>query len=155
MHRDGISVLDFEGEPARPLAERRGKVSPLRDVAGMLRSLHYASVAARMLPSPRPDAELPAASALAAWHAQAHEAFLGAYLAAHHRPTLEERDSQERLPSGESFAGLLPDPEFFTALLDALLLEKAAYELRYEAQNRPDWAIIPLQGLMSLLPDAP
>ncbi len=110
----GFSVIDFEGEPARPLAERRRPASPLRDVAGMLRSLDYAArTAAR-------DGELDAD----AWLAGARAAFLDAY--------------------GEIGRG-------DAALLDAFELEKACYEVRYEAANRPEWLWLPLAALERLV----
>jgi trehalose synthase-fused probable maltokinase len=110
----GISVIDFEGEPARPLAERRLPSSPLRDVAGMLRSLDYAARTAERAADLRVDAWLP----------QARAAFLGAYDGA--APTL-------------------------TGLLEAFELEKACYEIRYEAANRPDWAWLPLAAVERLV----
>jgi trehalose synthase-fused probable maltokinase len=102
----GLSVIDFEGEPARPLDERRKPSSPLRDVAGMLRSLDYA---ARTVERRAPVAAV-------TWLPEAREAFLGAYGAA--RPALE-----------------------------AFELEKALYEVRYEANNRPDWLWLPLRAI--------
>jgi trehalose synthase-fused probable maltokinase len=107
----GFSVIDFEGEPARPLDERRLPGSPLRDVAGLLRSLDYAArTAAREAATFNADA----------WLANASEAFLGAYS-----------------PIGPSE----------TALLMAFELEKACYEVRYEANNRPDWLWLPLAAV--------
>ena len=109
----GFSVIDFEGEPARPLADRRRPSSPLRDVAGMLRSLDYA---ARTVESPgAPDAE--------AWLTDARSAFIGAY------GGVGERE---------------------TGLLAAFELEKACYEVRYEASNRPDWLWLPLAAVERL-----
>jgi trehalose synthase-fused probable maltokinase len=110
----GFSVIDFEGEPARPLAERRVPASPLRDVAGMLRSLDYAaSTAARTGP-------LEAAQ----WVTMARAAFLGAYA-----------------PIADDERGLL----------DAFELEKALYEVRYEAANRPTWLSLPMSAVERLL----
>ncbi len=106
----GYSVIDFEGEPARPLAERRLPSSPLRDVAGMLRSLDYAALTAAR------DAGLDAA----AWLPRAREAFAAAY------------------------GGIGPSE---AALLEAFELEKACYEVRYEASNRPGWLWIPLAAV--------
>lgn len=110
----GYSVIDFEGEPARPLAERRAPSSPLRDVAGLLRSLDYAArtTAAR---DPAFDAD--------AWLDAARVAFLAAYGVA-----------DEDAP-----------------LLAAFELEKACYEVRYEASNRPDWAWLPLAAVERLV----
>jgi maltose alpha-D-glucosyltransferase / alpha-amylase len=121
-------VIDFEGEPSKPLAQRREKRSPLRDVAGMLRSLDYARNAAL-----RAQAELDSTRLALAdrWYADARAAFLDAYVAAvlSGNPTLLPRDVD--------------------APLAALELEKAAYEVLYELNNRPDWLPIPLAALTS------
>jgi maltokinase len=124
---DGWVVLDFEGEPARPLLERRRKRSPLRDVAGMLRSFAYAASASE-LQRGTPVAE--------DWESRAREAFLAGYL---------ETVDQVLLPAGR--AGI-------ETLLSMFELEKAVYELRYELDNRPDWVRIPVAGILRLL-DAP
>jgi len=117
-------ILDFEGEPARSLLERRRKRSPLRDVAGMLRSFAYAASASQLLRGvPAPDG----------WEERAREDFLEAYLEAVD-PTL--------LPAGR------PATE---KLLQIFELEKAVYELRYELNNRPDWVPIPVAGIARLL----
>jgi maltokinase len=105
----GFSVIDFEGEPARPLDERRRPTSPMRDVAGMLRSLDYAAR----------TAERGAPGVGETWLTEARGAFLGAYG-----------------PGGP--------------LLDAFELEKALYEVRYEANNRPDWLWLPLGAIERL-----
>ena len=111
----GFSVIDFEGEPARPLAERRQPGSPLRDVAGMLRSLDYAArTVAR--DDPTFDAD--------DWQAEAREAFIGAY------------------------GGVDPAE---AGLLQAFELEKACYEVRYEAGNRPEWLWLPLAAVERLI----
>jgi trehalose synthase-fused probable maltokinase len=117
-------ILDFEGEPARPLLERRRKRSPLRDVAGMLRSFAYAASAAGLqLGHAVPED----------WEDRARESFLAGYLA-----------------SVDS--GLLPAGEALTrTLLSIFELEKAVYELRYELNNRPDWVAIPVAGIARLL----
>jgi predicted trehalose synthase len=117
-------ILDFEGEPARPLLERRRKRSPLRDVAGMLRSFAYVASASDIQRGhPAPDG----------WEGRARDAFLGAYL-----------ESVE--PS------LLPASQAGTEkLLQIFELEKAVYELRYELNNRPDWVGIPVRGILRLL----
>ena len=117
-------VLDFEGEPARPLLERRRKRSPLRDVAGMLRSFAYAASAAAI----QRGAEAPEG-----WEERTREAFLAGYFGAVD-PAL--------LPPGESNA---------RTLLTIFELEKAVYELRYELNNRPDWVRIPVAGIARLL----
>jgi predicted trehalose synthase len=117
-------ILDFEGEPARSLLERRRKRSPLRDVAGMLRSFAYAASASQLLRGvPAPEG----------WEEQARESFLEAYLHAV-EPSL--------LPAGR------PATE---KLLQIFELEKAVYELRYELNNRPDWVSIPVAGIVRLL----
>ncbi len=121
---DDWLVIDFEGEPARPLAERRRKRSPLRDVAGMLRSFAYAASAAPILRG----VEVPAG-----WEQQAREEFLGGYMETV-EPTL-----------------LPPSDEAITRLLSIFELEKAVYELRYELDNRPDWVSIPVAGIVRLL----
>jgi maltokinase len=117
-------VLDFEGEPARTLVERRRKRSPLRDVAGMLRSFEYAASASRILhDTPAPDG----------WLTEVRAAFVRGYLA-----TVDK--------------ALLPPGQAATERLIAVFeLEKAVYELRYELNNRPDWASIPVAGICRLL----
>jgi maltokinase len=117
-------VIDFEGEPARPLPERRRKRSPLRDVAGMLRSFAYAASAAPILRG----VEVPEG-----WERRAREEFLAGYL-----QTVEKT----LLP---------PSDEAITRLLAIFELEKAVYELRYELDNRPDWVSIPVAGILRLL----
>ena len=108
-------VLDFEGEPARPLAERRRKSTPLRDVAGMLRSFAYAAETMRGS----------GAAGTGAWERDARDAFLGGY-----------HDGAD--------ASLLPAAASDRAqLLAACELEKALYELRYELDNRPGWVARP------------
>jgi maltokinase len=117
-------VLDFEGEPARPLLERRRKRSPLRDVAGMLRSFAYAASASD-LQHGRPAPE--------GWEERARDAFLGGYL---------EAVDSVLLPPGEAPT---------RTMLSIFELEKAVYELRYELNNRPDWVGIPVAGIVRLL----
>jgi trehalose synthase-fused probable maltokinase len=126
-------VIDFEGEPARPLSERRTKHSPLLDVAGMLRSFHYAGAAARAgARSEVAEADLAAWTGL--WSRWVAAEFLKAYLQATRGAPFCPRSGQ----AGE-------------ALLTAHLLEKAVYELGYELNNRPEWAAIPLRGIMEIL----
>jgi len=117
-------ILDFEGEPARSLLDRRRKRSPLRDVAGMLRSFAYAASASELLRG------LPAPGA---WEDQARAAYLDAYL-----DTIEPF----LLPAGRSA---------IEKLLAIFELEKAIYELHYELNNRPDWVRIPVAGIDRLL----
>jgi maltokinase len=124
---DDWVILDFEGEPARPVIERRRKRSPLRDVAGMLRSFAYAASAAELLhDTPAPDG----------WEEQARAQFLEGYLGAAD-PAL--------LPSGALA---------IERLLTVFELEKAVYELRYELDNRPDWVRIPVAGIQRLIAQA-
>lgn len=131
-------ITDFEGEPARPLSERRLKRSPLRDVAGMLRSFHYAAYTSLFVQEAHGVAREDEIAAIEPWarfwYGWASTEFLRNYL-------------QLARP-----AGLLPDhPEKLSILLDAYLLEKAVYEVGYEINNRPDWLIIPLHGILQLL----
>jgi maltokinase len=120
-------IIDFEGEPARPVTERRRKRSPLRDVAGMLRSFAYAAIAAELLhDTPAP----------AAWEEEARVQFLDGYL---------ETVDPTLLPSG-SLA--------IERLLTVYELEKSVYELRYELDNRPDWVRIPVAGIQRLIEHA-
>jgi maltose alpha-D-glucosyltransferase/alpha-amylase len=126
-------IIDFEGEPARPLEERRAKSSPLRDVAGLLRSFSYAAAAA-VSKAEGPAQNAPGrAEVLDRFAANASAAFLGAYRAVH----AESRRQWVREASE-------------AALLDLFLLEKAAYEVCYEAANRPGWIGIPLHGLAAV-----
>ncbi|MCC6366225.1 MAG: putative maltokinase [Bryobacterales bacterium] len=127
-------ILDFEGEPARPLAERRAKHSPLKDVAGMLRSFSYAAYASLLnYTTRRPDDYSRLAPWGRLWESATASEFLRVYLAT----------------AGE--AGFLPgDRRGLRTLLEAYLLDKALYELRYELNNRPAWIRIPLLGILSL-----
>jgi maltokinase len=117
-------VIDFEGEPARSLPERRRKRSPLRDIAGMTRSFAYAADAGLLLEGPAPPE---------GWVEACRSAFIDGYLAS----------ADERL--------LPPSRSGFDRLLALFELEKLVYELRYEARNRPAWAAIPVVGLLRLL----
>ena len=112
----GWVVIDFEGEPLRPLAERNRPDSPLRDVAGMLRSLDYAAASAELT-----------ADEAAEWVATHQEVFLDGY------------------------ASAAPDPREDAAVLRALILDKALYEVVYEARNRPTWLPIPTRAVTRLL----
>jgi trehalose synthase-fused probable maltokinase len=120
-------ILDFEGEPARTLVERRRKRSPLRDVAGMLRSFAYAATAAELTR----NADIPED-----WEERARERFLESYL---------ETVDATLLPPGEAA---------IERLLAVFELEKAVYELRYELDNRPDWVGIPVAGIERLMHQA-
>lgn len=121
----GWVLIDFEGEPLRPLAERNALDSPLRDVAGMLRSLDY--VAGTLT---RPDARTAPGADVREWCTQAQEAFLGGY--------------------GE----VGTDPREHGALLTAFILDKALYEVVYEARNRPSWLSLPIEAIDRLLQEA-
>jgi maltose alpha-D-glucosyltransferase/alpha-amylase len=132
-----FAIIDFEGEPTRALAERRAKYSPLRDVAGMMRSFAYAAAMAakeRAGSDVDPDAEIRAAH----WERDARSAFLDGYLhagkASAEAPTLlpHTRDDVQ-------------------ALLALFETEKVFYELAYELNNRPEWAWVPLRGVAKLL----
>jgi maltose alpha-D-glucosyltransferase / alpha-amylase len=132
---DDFYIIDFEGEPARPFAQRRAKHSPLRDVAGMLRSLNYAAWSALLEagagePETIKALEQPAVD----WEREASGTFMQGY-----KNTIEGCSS---CPA---------DPETFARLLDLFILEKALYEVRYELANRPSWLRIPVEGIMSLL----
>jgi len=127
-------LIDFEGEPARSLEERRQKSSPLRDVAGLMRSLSYASAAAQSATEAATQQTADRKRALfERFRVHATEAFLGQYRAA----------------VAESPTPLVA-PEAEQALLDLFLIEKAAYEIRYEAANRPTWLSLPVRGLAAL-----
>jgi maltose alpha-D-glucosyltransferase / alpha-amylase len=127
-------LIDFEGEPARSLDERRQKSSPLRDVAGLMRSLSYASAAAQSTTEAATQQTADRKRTLfERFRVHATDAFLGQYRAA----------------VAESPTSLVaPDAE--QALLDLFLIEKAAYEIRYEAANRPTWLGLPVRGLAAL-----
>jgi maltose alpha-D-glucosyltransferase/alpha-amylase len=130
-------IIDFEGEPARPLSERRRKGSPLQDVAGMLRSFHYAPYAVLLGQAPGVAFDASEIAKLEPWarlwHRWVSAAFLKAYLAT--------AGAAPFLPS---------DRRELEQLLDAFLLDKALYELNYELNNRPVWAQIPVEGILQL-----
>jgi maltose alpha-D-glucosyltransferase / alpha-amylase len=133
-------IIDFEGEPARPLSERRIKRSSLRDVAGMLRSFHYAAYAGLFGRGAITAHDNPAFLEpwILFWHQWVTAAFLRAYLDAASDAPFLPRTRRE-----------------IEVLLDGLLLEKAMYELRYELNNRPDWVKIPIAGILQLLETGP
>jgi maltose alpha-D-glucosyltransferase/alpha-amylase len=145
-------IIDFEGEPARSLDERRRKQSPLRDVAGMLRSFSYA---ARTGLQSAITANPAQAANLEAWTTAWEDAVTSAFLD-HYRSTIATNPAlvpaQElgapRLAS-ETWVRRTHDPADQT-ILEALLLEKASYELLYELNNRPTWLVIPLTGLLAI-----
>jgi maltokinase len=128
----GWYVLDFEGEPARPLAERTAPSSPLKDVAGMLRSFHYAAQVG-LMDRAEQNVELYAARA-DAWEQHNRDAFLAGYLGV---------DAvKELLPADEGSCA---------AVLTAFELDKAVYELLYERAHRPDWVSVPQSAITRLL----
>jgi maltose alpha-D-glucosyltransferase/alpha-amylase len=131
-------IIDFEGEPMRPLSERRIKRSALRDVAGMLRSFHYAPYAVLFGQAPgvviRAEDEPQLDAAATFWHHTVSAAFLRAYLAT--------SAGAPHLPASR---------DELRILLDAYTLEKALYEIVYELSNRPEWVRIPLRGVLELL----
>lgn len=134
-------IIDFEGEPARPLDERREKGAALQDVAGMLRSLHYAPYAVLFGQAPGVAFDEGQRTALEpwarAWHRWAGAAFLRSYLAT------------------VGNAPFVPHTRAaLHTLLEAYLLDKAVYELRYELNNRPDWAGIPIEGVLQQIGSA-
>jgi maltose alpha-D-glucosyltransferase/alpha-amylase len=130
-------IIDFEGEPARPLSERRIKRSPLRDVAGMIRSFHYAAHSALLHQSSlalRHENLLALERWAQFWYVWVSSSFLKSYL--------EGVEQTELIPD---------DPEQLRILLDVYLLEKAIYEIGYELNNRPHWLKVTLQGILQLL----
>ena len=135
---DDFRIIDFEGEPGRPLTQRRFKRAALRDVAGMLRSLRYASAAAAR------DGRHRSADAAQleiwgrAWSAWTSAAFLAGYL--------EVAQGSRLVPKSEADLELL---------LEFFLIEKCVYEIGYELNNRPDWVEIPMRALLELLGGVP
>ena len=127
-------ILDFEGEPARSLAERRTKQSPLKDVAGMLRSFSYAAFSALMQYSSRRPEDFHRLEPWARlWEQSVWSAFLRSYC--------EFAKGVSVVPS---------EPQLFEQMLEAYVIDKALYELAYELNNRPTWVVIPLTGILSL-----
>lgn len=127
-------ILDFEGEPARSLAERRRKFSPLKDVAGMLRSLSYAAYAALFAFLENRPADFPQLKRWAQfWQQWTSVSFMQSYLATVAGATFLPHESQH-----------------LATLLEGFLLDKVLYELNYELNNHPDWLRIPLQGITQL-----
>ncbi len=127
-------IMDFEGEPARRISERRLKRSPLRDIGGMLRSFDYAAVSALIAGRARPE-DIPILEPWAQfWYLWVAVHFLRTYL--------DLVADAELVPEGE---------DELAALLDLCVIDKALYELEYELNNRPDWVRIPLRGIANLL----
>ncbi|HEY5513443.1 MAG TPA: putative maltokinase, partial [Geomonas sp.] len=128
-------IIDFEGEPVKSLSERRIKQSPLRDVAGMMRSFSYAAYAVLMQRSQMRAEDIPF---LEPWAETWSRYNAGVFLA-----------SYQKIVAG---SGLLPkEPEDVETMLQTFLLDKAIYELGYELNNRPGWVSIPLRGILGLL----
>lgn len=126
-----FEIIDFEGEPSRPMNERRLKLPPLKDVAGMIRSLDYAG--ATMMQSPEHADER---GEIADWVTRATAGYVSAY---------REAIAASPLP-------LVPaDDDAFESVLNLMIAEKALYETRYEMNNRPDWVWIPLSALKRLV----
>lgn len=133
--KDDIFIIDFEGEPRRPIAERRRKAPAARDVAGLIRSIDYSVTAAlERAIKVTPDENGKLAAALDGWRERATAAFVGAY-----RDTVTD-------------ARLWPvDPAKAEGMLNFFLLEKAFYEIEYELAHRPDWLRVPLAGTLRIL----
>ncbi|MBD5633146.1 MAG: putative maltokinase, partial [Candidatus Eremiobacteraeota bacterium] len=128
-------IVDFEGEPGRALPERRRKSSPLRDVAGMLRSINYAAVAAmRGATSDRAENTSALEPLAHDWERRSVEIFLAGY--------------RDTIAGTRSYPA---DPAIARQLLDLFVLEKAFYEMSYELANRPAWVRIPLEGIRSII----
>jgi len=127
-------ILDFEGEPARPLSERKLKRSALRDVAGMMRSFQYAAYSALWQPAMRPE-DVPFLERWAdVWYRHMSSVFLQSYLTT---------------TAGATFVPQKSDD--LQILLEAYLLDKAVYEVSYELNNRPNWVVIPIRGIRHIL----
>ena len=130
-------ILDFEGEPARALGDRKLKRSALRDVAGMMRSFQYAAYSALWQPAMRSE-DVPFLEHWAdLWYRQMSSVFLQSYLAT---------------TAGAIFVP--QNEEDLQVLLEAYLLDKAVYEIGYELNNRPDWVVIPIRGIKHILRSA-
>ena len=127
--KNDFLIIDFEGEPARPLSERRQKHSALKDVAGMLRSFNYAHWTALRGAAQERDESTRLAPLARAWEDEVRREFLRAY--------------------GTTAGGLYGGLDAVTGLLQLFELEKALYELRYEINNRPGWVEIPLRGILA------
>jgi maltose alpha-D-glucosyltransferase/alpha-amylase len=127
-------ITDFEGEPARPITERRLKRSPLRDVAGMLRSFNYAAVSRLKSDGVRPEDEAQLKPWVKFWNFWVAVNYLKGYLRATGQAAFLPKSSGE-----------------LEVMLNLHLLEKAIYELRYELNNRPDWVGIPIEGILEFL----
>ncbi len=130
-------ILDFEGEPARPLSDRKLKRSALRDVAGMMRSFQYAAYSALWQPAMREE-DVPFLERWAdLWYRQMSSVFLQSYL---------------KTTTGAIFVPKNSDD--FQIMLEAYLLDKAVYEIGYELNHRPTWVVIPIRGIKHILQTA-
>jgi maltose alpha-D-glucosyltransferase/alpha-amylase len=130
-------ILDFEGEPARPLSDRKMKRSALRDVAGMMRSFQYAAYAALWQQALRKE-DVPFLERWAdLWYRQTSSLFLQSYL---------------KTTTGAVF--IPKNSDDFQVMLEAYLLDKAVYEIGYELNNRPSWVLIPIRGIKHILQTA-
>ncbi|MBY0429659.1 MAG: putative maltokinase, partial [Rhodospirillales bacterium] len=133
--KNDVSIIDFEGEPARALADRRAKDSPLRDVAGMLRSFNYATWHTLFaVAAARPGAETLLEPLAQDWEDRVTAMFLDTYRLAVRGAASVPTETRE-----------------FHALLRLFLIEKACYEIAYEVSNRPSWVAVPVKGVFSLL----
>lgn len=130
-------IIDFEGEPARSMSERRRLRSPLADVAGMIRSIHYAAFGVLSMQLPGTQIRPEDRELLEPWARHFADAAVRAFLTGY-----------TRAAEGEPF---LPRPEELAPLLEIHLVEKALYELAYELDNRPNWVELPLRGLLELV----
>lgn len=128
-------IIDFEGEPTRPMPERSRKHSPIRDIAGMLRSFSYAAnMALKKVIKEQPDMISTASKALKTWEQVTSDQFLAGYM-----------------KTGAKCASIPESEKEFKRILDLFYIEKALYEFNYEMANRPDWVEIPVKGLISSL----
>ncbi|MDO5577604.1 MAG: putative maltokinase, partial [Fibrobacter sp.] len=128
-------IMDFEGEPARPLSERKLKRSPFMDVAGMIRSFHYVAYSTLFQKTTFRETDLPVLEAwISPWYHYISGLFLNSYL--------QTANAAPFIPSNTNDV---------TTLIQTYLLEKAVYELGYEMNNRPDWLLIPLRSIESLI----
>jgi maltose alpha-D-glucosyltransferase/alpha-amylase len=135
LAQQDVYIIDFEGEPGRSLEERRAKSSPLRDVAGMLRSFDYAAwTAVLQVAGQIAEPSWDPIAAARAWRARLEREFLDGYVS-----------------TARQVEGVFPGDATIKEFLELFLLEKAFYEIDYELSSRPDWLRIPLQGVLDLL----
>jgi len=134
LRQNDFVIIDFEGEPSRTVEERRRKHTPLRDIAGMLRSFNYAArTATANVATESPEMTVQLIKAAEEWERETVRTFLSAY----------EQHVQK--------SGIYAAWESVPGILKLFVFEKALYELRYELKNRPAWVLIPTQGLLDLL----